>query len=189
MRTLFIIFFLPYLVGCAISPPKNKQNACSLLWEKEEWLDPLKESSRKWNIPKYTILSIIYHESKFVSNAVPPRIGFFGLGLIGRRISSAYGYSQALDGTWEDYMRSTGKWYASRTDFGDSVDFIGWYLNRAVKSLGISRRNAYHLYLSYHQGINGFRKKSYVRKPAIKNYARKVQETALVYKKQIRSCS
>lgn len=189
MRTLLFLILFPALLGCASAPPKNKHNACSLLWEKEEWLDPLMQASRKWGIPKHTILSIIYHESKFVADALPPRKRFLGISFIGRRISSAYGYSQALDGTWEDYMRSTGKWYASRTDFGDSVDFIGWYLNNAIRSLGISRYNAYELYLSYHQGINGFRKKSYVKKPAIKNYARKVQKTALTYKGQIRGCS
>lgn len=160
-----------------------------ILMEKDEWVEPLVKASRTWGIPKHTILSIIYHESKFISDAKPPKRRFLGMRFFGRRISSAYGYSQALEGTWEDYKRNTGNSFASRTNFADSVDFIGWYLNRAVRILGISPVNAYELYLSYHQGIAGFKKKSYLRKPRIQNYARGVQKTALIYKAQIKSCS
>ena len=183
----FIISFV--LVGCASAPPKNKKNACLLLSEKDEWYIPLKVASERWGIPTHTILSIIYHESKFISDARPPKKRFLGMSVPWRRISSAYGYPQALDGTWEEYKRVTGNWIAKRSNFEDSVDFIGWYLNRSVKQLGISSRNAYHLYLAYHQGNAGFRRKSYLRKPAIMRYAKKVQKTALVYKGQIKSCS
>lgn len=189
MRIFALLLICFTFVGCASRVPRNKSNACSLLSEKEEWKTPLKKASRKWGIPKHTILSIIYHESKFVPDAKPPRKSFLGISLIGRRISSAYGYPQALDGTWEEYKRRTGNSYARRTDFSDSVDFIGWYLNRSVKQLGISRRNAYQLYLAYHQGSAGYRRRSYLRKPAIMSYARKVQKTAVTYKYQIRSCS
>lgn len=189
MKWLYLLVIGLSTLGCATAPPRNKSNACSLLSEKDEWLKPLRKAVNKWGIPKHTILSIIYHESKFVSNARPPRRSFLGIKLWGRRISSAYGYSQALDGTWKDYKRDTGRSFASRTSFDDSVDFIGWYLNRSVKTLGISPKNAYDLYLSYHQGLTGYRKRSYLRKPAIRKYARKVQKTALVYQSQIRSCS
>ena len=108
---------------------------------------------------------------------------------IGRRISSAYGYSQALNGTWEEYKNSTGNTWARRSSFEDSVDFIGWYLSRSVRELKISPRNAYHLYLAYHQGNAGFKRGSYKKKPSIKNYARKVQRTAVSYREQIKSCS
>ncbi len=177
------------MVGCASTIPRNKKNACSLLSEKQEWQAPLRQAAWKWGIPKHTILSIIYHESKFVPDARPPRKSFLGIDFIGRRISSAYGYSQALDGTWEEYKRSTRNPYARRSNFRDSVDFIGWYLNKSVKKLGISPRNAYELYLVYHQGRAGFQRKSYLKKPSIMRYARKVQRTAVEYKGQIRTCS
>lgn len=188
MLKLIPISLVFLLWGCATTAPRNKENACKLFDERDEWLEPLKEASKKWNIPEHTILSIVYHESKFVADAKPPRKTFLGISLW-NRISSALGYSQALTGTWDEYQKETGNTLAVRTDFEDSVDFIGWYLNRSVKRLGISRRNAYHLYLAYHQGDSGFRNKSYLRKPAIKRYARKVQETALAYKNQIRTCS
>ena len=188
MKRLVFLVISIYLVGCASSPPRNKNNACLILMEKDEWRLPLKEASKRWNIPDYTILSIIYHESKFVSDAKPPRKSFLGMTVPWRRISSAYGYSQALEGTWEEYQSRTGNWDSQRSNFADSVNFIGWYLNRSVKELNISARDAYHLYLAYHQGTYGYRKKSYLRKPAIMRYARKVQETALTYKNQISSC-
>jgi len=189
MRIVLYIAFATLFVGCASTPPRNTRNACHILYEKSEWTRPLRKAANKWNIPKHTILSIINHESSFIPDARPPRRKVLGMSFIGRRISSAYGYPQALDGTWADYLRGTGNWSAKRTNFEDAADFVGWYLNRSVKRLGISRRNAYHLYLAYHQGDGGFKRKSYASKPAIKRYARKVQSTAVAYRNQIRSCS
>ncbi len=188
MRILVFLILSTFVISCASSPPRNKSNACLLLYEKDEWLMPLKKVATRWAIPEHTILAIMFHESRFIADARPPRRTVFGVGLLGRRISSAYGYSQALDGTWKEYMAATGNWSARRTSFSDSADFIGWYLNRSVTYLNISPRNAYDLYLSYHQGIAGFRRGSYKNKPAIKRYAKKVQATAIEYKSQIDTC-
>jgi len=95
-----------------------------------------------------------------VSNARPARRLIFGL-ISGPRPSSAYGYSQALDGTWNDYLSENKKQFASRTDFSDSVDFIGWYVDRAHKFANISKDDFYSLYLAYHEGLNGFIDKTY----------------------------
>ena len=46
--------------------------------------------------------------------------------------SSAYGYAQALEGTWDDYRKDTGRRGADRDDFADSSDFIGWYMHGAA---------------------------------------------------------
>ena len=189
MKSLFLLVSLLTLLGCASSSPRNKSNACLMLAEKDEWVVPLKEAAKRWAIPKHTILSIIYHESKFISDAKPPRRKFLGISLPGRRISSAYGYPQALDGTWEEYKKKRGRDDAERSNFEDSVDFIGWYLNRSAKELGIARNNAYYLYLAYHQGNRAFRRRAYLKKPAIMSYARKVRNTAVIYKRQIRTCS
>lgn len=189
MKLFFILITTLTLISCASTPPRNKKNACLILQEKDEWSAPLKQAARKWGIPKHTILSIMYHESKFIANAKPPRRKFLGMSFIGRRISSAYGYSQALDGTWREYQRITENYGAKRTNFEDAVDFIGWYLNRSVRRLGISNRNAYDLYLAYHEGDYGFKKGTHLRKPSIRRYARKVQRTAVDYMNQINSCS
>ena len=47
------------------------------------------------------------------------------------RPSTAKGYSQALDETWEQYIDETGNTWARRGSFSDSADFIGWYAEKA----------------------------------------------------------
>ena len=82
-------------------------------------------------------MAFVKQESAFVHNAKPPRkyaLGFIPWG----RLSSAYGYSQALDGSWDDYQDATGSW-GRRTSFEDSLDFMGWYMDQTQKELGISK--------------------------------------------------
>ena len=188
MQSVLLLILTIFLHGCASSVPRHTSNVCMLYEEKEEWRDNVGNAASKWNIPEHTILAIIYHESKFYPYATPPRRPTTGLSFLGSRYSSAYGYAQALRGTWKEYKKRTGNSHANRDNFKYSVDFIGWYLNNSAKRLGISRRNAYHLYLSYHQGISGFRRKSYQKKTAIKAYARKVQKLAVTYRNQLKVC-
>ena len=75
--------------------------------------------------------------------------------------SSAYGYAQALEGTWDDYRRSTGRRGADRDDFADSSDFIGWYMHGANRVNGVAMHDAYNQYLAYHEGKAGFARGSY----------------------------
>jgi hypothetical protein len=104
------------------------------------------------------------------------------------RASTAYGYSQALDGTWKHYKRATGKRWVSRSDISDSLDFIGWYNHNASKKTGIKKNNARHLYLAYHEGPGGFNKGSYHKKPWLKKIAKKVQRNAVRFKHQFKKC-
>ena len=55
-----------------------------------------------------------------------------------KRPSSSFGYSQAVIGTWEQYKKETDSPLATRARFKDSVDFIGWYINKTSKILKIS---------------------------------------------------
>jgi len=50
-----------------------------------------------------------------------------------KRPSSSFGYSQAVKGTWEQYKQETDSPLATRARFKDSVDFIGWYINKTNK--------------------------------------------------------
>ena len=75
--------------------------------------------------------------------------------LPGPRPASAKGYSQAIDGTWDQYKRSTGRFAADRThDFGDAADFVGWYIDQSASKSQIKKTDAYNLYLAYHEGHN-----------------------------------
>jgi hypothetical protein len=69
-------------------------------------------------------------ESDFDWLAKPPRQKLFKV-IPYKRPSSSFGYSQAVNGTWEQYKKETGNKLAVRTRFKDSVDFIGWYTNKS----------------------------------------------------------
>ena len=75
--------------------------------------------------------------------------------------SSAYGYAQALDGTWDDYRQATGRRGADRDDFADASDFIGWYMNEAAPGERLAPHDAYNQYLAYPEGKAGYARGSY----------------------------
>lgn len=175
------------LASCAKPPPSNPHNACGFLKDRPLWFSAVDRTEERWNIPKYVTLAIIHQESSFRSDAVPPREKLLGF-IPWFRISSAYGYSQALDGSWDEYVEETDRWYARRGSFADSADFIGWYNRKSVRDLGINRRDAYSLYLAYHEGRRGYKRKSYNKKAWLKRAARKVQRNSERYRKQIKRC-
>ena len=142
---------------------------------------------RKWGVPREVILATIYHESRFVAKARTPRKYTLGVIPMGRQ-SSAYGYSQALDGTWDWYKRETGKRLARRDRFGDAVDFMGWYMTVTQKKTGVAKSDAYNQYLAYHQGHTGYNRGSYNGKTWLTNVASKVRERAAMYGNQLATC-
>ena len=188
---IIIIFAVSIsLVGCSVinpSVPKNQNSACSILEEHRSWKRHLKRSKRKWGIPVEVQMAVIWKESNFRSRVKPPRKKILWV-IPGKRPTSAKGYAQVVDGTWDLYKRNTGKKLVIRTSFKHSTDFIGWYLNRAHQKLKISKSDAYNLYLAYHEGISGYSRKSYKSKKSLKSAANKVQQKATLYKKQLKKC-
>jgi hypothetical protein len=134
-------------------------------------------------------LAIIYQESGFDPEARPPREPgpLFGL-MPGPYVSSAFGYAQALDGSWDDYRRETGRKGASRTNFSDSADFIGWYVNRTAKLTGIGQYDYRDHYIAYHEGPGGFRQGAWRSNVALRRIADRVAENAEKYERQIGAC-
>lgn len=175
------------LAGCGVAPPKNTANICSIFRQYPKWYWEAKDSYKQWGVPINVSLAIIREESHFRSSARPSREKLFGF-IPWKHKSTAYGYSQALDGTWADYQRETGDHSSDRDEFGDAVDFVGWYGYKAHKQLGIPRTNAYDLYLAYHEGMGGFSKKSYLKKPWLVRKARTVSRLSYQYKKQLSYC-
>ena len=86
------------------------------------------------------------------------------------------------------YVDETGNWSASRTDFGDATDFVGWYTARTARLNRLSRADAYSLYLAYHEGDTGYRRGSYKRKPWLLATARRVATLADRYRMQLARC-
>ncbi|WP_116963417.1 transglycosylase SLT domain-containing protein [Fastidiosibacter lacustris] len=176
------------LAGCVTVPPKNINNACTMAQQYPNWYYDSLNSYKKWGIPISVQWAIIRNESSFIADAKTPMQYAFGFIPTGRQ-STAYGYAQALNGTWDHYQKSTGNSWADRTNFADAVDFIGWYGNYAHKKAGISKSNAYELYLAYNQGIGGYLRGNYRNNQFLLNYARKTQDTAYNYAYQLRRCN
>ena len=176
------------IAGCAMSPPEQVDNVCDIFRERPGWYNDAKQSRARWGVPISVSMAFMYQESRFVATAKPPRKKIFGV-IPGPRPSDSYGYSQAKEGTWDWYQRSTGNYGADRDDFGDAIDFIGWYNNVSNKELGISKRDAFRLYLAYHEGHGGYRKQSYRSKDWLIDVARKVDRHAQQYNSQLQRCA
>lgn len=184
MRKIFSIALIAIsLGGCAsvnTEPPKKIANACHILDEKDKWEKPIFESAYEWHISPGTILAFMRQESGFRHNAMPIDKK------TGKPITSALGYSQALNGTWAEYEKARGK--AKRKKFEDSADFIGWYSDRIHKITKIQKSDAMNLYLAFHEGPGGYNKKTYKSKPWLLDVARKVQLNAANYDNQLHDC-
>ena len=184
---LIAVLILAACSGGRSAPTRNLDNACVMLKERKAWSKDLKQMERKWGVPREVILATIYHESRFVAKARTPRKYTLGVIPMGRQ-SSAYGYSQALDGTWDWYKNSTGKRFARRDNFGDAVDFMGWYMNQTLKKNGVAKSDAYNQYLAYHQGHTGFKRGSYRGKQWLLNVASRNRSRAAMYGRQLATC-
>ena len=75
-----------------------------------------------------------------------------------------------------------------RNDFGDAIDFIGWYNDQSYRVNGIKKDDAYHLYLAYHEGQGGFKKRTFRNKQWLKDVAKKVSARSRTYRKQLNGC-
>jgi hypothetical protein len=187
MTRLVLLAAALVLSGCAVSPPRNTDNACNLLAEKPGWYDAVSDAADSWGVSEGLILSFIRQESSFVSNAKPPRTKILWV-LPGPRASSAYGYPQAKDGTWSDYRKDTNSYLAVRDNFRDAADFVGWYVNRANRIAGIPKSDAYRHYLAYHEGVGGFQRGTFKSKRWLISVAKRVDQTAKTFDSQLGGC-
>ena len=188
IKTLILLAFV-LIQSCGVFNriPSNQNNACDLLDHKNSWKRAVKKTSKKWGVSPSLQLAFIKTESNFRARAKTPRKFFLGI-IPNGRISSAYGYSQALNGTWDWYKKDTGNRGASRTDFSDSSDFIGWYVSQTNKKLKIPKSDVYRQYLAYHQGHAGFKSGRYKSSQAIMNVAQRTSNTAIRFEKQLKNC-
>lgn len=187
MRTLIGLVLLVFLAGCTTSPPKDVSNVCAIFEEKSGWYDDAADSREEWGSPISTMMAIMHQESRFKAKAKPPRKKIFGF-IPGPRPSDAYGYSQALGSTWDGYKRSAGRYGADRDDFGDAIDFIGWYNAQSKRRSGIASNDTYSLYLAYHEGHGGYNRGTYRSKQWLIDVARKVDRRAVTYRQQLLRC-
>ncbi len=168
--------------------PRQMDDACAILKERPQYSRAFRAAERRWGVPTHVQMATIYQESKFDSDARTPYRYSLGIIPMGRQ-SSAFGYSQALDGTWDEYVEQTGSRRARRDNIHDATDFMGWYMSKSRDELGIQMYDARNHYLAYHEGRTGFRRGSYNDKAWLVRVAGTVESRAATYQAQLRSCS
>ena len=180
-----LLLVVLFLVAACSSIPKNTQNSCAIFEERYLWYKHAKASYKKWGAPIHLQLAFVKKESDFNWLAKPPRRKLFKV-IPFKRPSSSFGYSQAVIGTWEQYKKETNNPLATRARFKDSVDFIGWYINKTSKILKISKKDAFRQYLAYHEGWGAY--KNYKDNQRVIILAEKVKKYADKYKSQLQKC-
>ncbi|MGD9916860.1 MAG: lytic transglycosylase [Paenirhodobacter sp.] len=184
---LAILLMVASCGGGSSQAPRNLDNACLLAREKPAYYNAMRRTEARWGIPINVQMATIHQESKFVGNAKTPFRFALGVIPLGRQ-SSAYGYSQALDSTWDDYRKDTRRYGAKRNRIQDATDFMGWYMDGSAKKLGISKYDARSQYLAYHEGRSGFANGSHNSKGWLLAVADRVQSRADMYQQQLRAC-
>lgn len=190
-RFLRVSLMIVFLASCGgrgdFAAPRNLDDACAIIRERPQYLRAMAATERRWGIPVHVQMATIHQESRFVGNARTPYSFVLGVIPMGRQ-STAYGYSQALNGTWEEYQETAGGRRAKRDDIGDATDFMGWYMSESSEKLGISKSDTEAQYLAYHEGRTGYASESYKGKPWLVEVAAKVEARAEMYREQLAYC-
>ena len=187
LRASILLLLLASCGGGRFSAPRNLDDACAILRERPEYYRAMKTTERRWGVPVHVQMATIHQESKFIGTARTPHRYALGVIPIGRQ-SSAYGYSQALDATWDEYRKETRSYGAKRNRFRDAADFMGWYMDGSSKALGISKADARSQYLAYHEGRTGFARGTYNSKSWLIAVSDKVAQRSEMYRQQLRAC-
>ena len=116
-----------FIVSCTSIDTINTADSCILFKEKKNWYKSSKNSFDKWGVPVSLQLAIINQESSFNQFAKPKRKRIFGL-ILGSRPSTAFGYAQVTNPTWDWYKRQTDNFNASEID-----SIIGKKINQDLK--------------------------------------------------------
>lgn len=192
MSRLLIALLAALVVGSCggggkYSAPRNLDDACALARERPHYYRAFQSAERRWGVPVHVQMATMHQESKFIGDARTPFRYVLGVLPMGRQ-SSAFGYSQALDGTWEEYQQATAKRRARRDDIRDATDFMGWYMTLSRERNGIPLSDARNQYLAYHEGHAGFSRGSYNAKSWLLRVADRVDERSRRYQAQLASC-
>ena len=187
LRASMLLLFLASCGGGNFSAPHHLDDACSVIRQRPQYLSAMKATQRKWGVPISVQMAVLYQESKFIGNARTPHQYALGVIPMGRQ-SSAYGYAQALDSTWDDYRREQRRSSAKRDNIRDATDFMGWYIDGTAQRLGLAKTDAESQYLAYHEGRSGFARQSYKAKGWLVDVAAKVGARAAMYRSQLATC-
>src|SRR6056297_942197 len=141
-RLLRVLVLLGLVAACGFgggygTAPRHLNDACAIIDERPEYLRAFRAAERRWGVPVHVQMATIHQESKFVADARTPFRYVLGVLPMGRQ-SSAFGYSQALDATWDEYRKAENRRSAKRDRIKDASDFMGWYMNQTRDRNGVA---------------------------------------------------
>jgi hypothetical protein len=103
-----VSMLLLLLVACATRRRRTSTMYAAIFRDKRGWYDDARDAQKAWGVPIPVLMAFVHQESRFVARAKPPRRKILGF-IPGPRPSDSYGYSQALQSTWDEYyQRSAG---------------------------------------------------------------------------------
>jgi len=175
------------ITSCVSAPPRNVSDVCDIFEDRRSWYRAAKSSEQRWGVPIAVNMAFIYQESSFQARAKPERSRFLWV-FPGPRLSSAFGYAQALDSTWAEYVSASGNRGASRSDFSDAIDFVAWYNANSNRTSNIGKDDARNLYYAYHEGNGGYQRGTYRSKQWLIDAAGRVQSNSSRFSLQMKSC-
>ena len=176
-----------WVVVSSPEPPRDPEDLCAVFREKPRWHDAARASADRWGVSEAALLAIVFQESSFRADARPPRRLWLGV-LPGFRLSSAYGFGQVLDATWQEYLEAGTRPGARRDRIADVLDFIGWYAAAIERRAGVPRTSVRELYLAYHEGPSGYARGHHREKPLVLAAASRVEVRARRYESQYAGC-
>lgn len=190
-RFLRALILVALVAGCGqreFAAPRELDDACTIVRQHPDFLRAFRATEDKWGVPTPVIMAMIYQESKFIGNARTPFQWALGVIPTGRQ-SSAYGFAQALNGTWAEYLADEGRRNARRDDIRDATDFMGWYMTLTVAETGVPLHDARNQYLAYHEGRQGYLRRTYESKAWLVRIAGQIADRAAMYDAQLRACN
>ncbi len=187
MKIILLPLLTLLLGACVSARPANPNNVCDMFEERRAWYRAAERTEDRWDVPVPVTMAFIYQESGFRARARPERTRLLGF-IPWTRPSTARGYAQALNTTWDEYRSETGNFLARRSKFADAVDFVGWYNQHSFRRNNIDRHDARNLYLAYHEGHTGFNRGTYRDKAWLMPVAERVQQNTDRYAQQYEAC-
>ena len=173
-----------FFLRSKLAPPQQN-DLCALFTARPSWYHSAHASQTHWKVPVSVQMAIMHQESHFRADVQPGTswFPFFN------HTSSARGYAQVLDSTWQSYLSANHLKQADRSNFASASDFMGWYLHQLSQQLNIPPTDAYRLYLAYHEGKTGYRKQHFKQKLWLQRVASRVSHQAQQYHQQLVVCS
>lgn len=170
--------------GCSSEPPSNPKDLCGVFQEKDSWYAAAHRVHERYGIPIHVAVAIMAQDHGLVMRENDPIDSVFS-----KFKGEEEGYLTVSDEIWRQYAEEAGAFFCDRRNFGDALDFIGWYMNKSLKKCGVALSDAYDQYLCYREGWEGYNLESYKVKSWMQDAALQVVKRASAYRTQLLQCN